>query len=165
MNLIYSNKVKYNRDQFCDKVRNISDKLNIDPNWLMYIMNFETANTMDHQITNQISGATGLIQFMPSTAARLGTSTADLVQMSNVEQLDSVYAYLRPYRDKMKSMVDTYLAVFFPAAIGKPDEYILQTSKLSAGLIARQNPVFDLTKDGMITKNEIEARMLSSVPS
>ena len=139
MELIYANKVTTNREQFLGKVKNISEKLGIDPNWLMYVMWFESG--LNHRAQNATSGATGLIQFMPATAAHLGTTTADLLQMSNVEQLDYVYQYLRPYRGDMESLVDVYLAVFFPAAIGKPGEYVFKTSSLSASIIAKQNPV------------------------
>lgn len=164
MELIYANKVTTNREQFLEKVKYISDKLGIDPNWLMYVMAFETAYTMDHRKQNPTTGATGLIQFMPATAAHLGTTTADLLQMSNVEQLDYVYQYLRPYRGDMESLVDVYLAVFFPAAIGKPGEYVFRTSSLSAAIIAKQNPIFDLNKDQVLTKSEVEAKILANVP-
>jgi len=162
MELIYANKVTTNREQFLGKVKNISEKLGIDPNWLMYVMWFESG--LNHRAQNSTSGATGLIQFMPATASHLGTTTADLLQMSNVEQLDYVYQYLRPYRGDMESLVDVYLAVFFPAAIGKPGEYVFKTSSLSASIIAKQNPVFDLNKDQILTKNEVEAKILANVP-
>jgi hypothetical protein len=67
---------------------------------------------------NKISGATGLIQFMPSTAKSLGTTTDVLLSMNNIQQLNYVLAYLRPYKGKMNNFVDVYLAVFYPAAIG-----------------------------------------------
>ncbi|MGD9930130.1 MAG: transglycosylase SLT domain-containing protein [Mangrovibacterium sp.] len=162
MELIYANKVTANREQFLEKVKYLSDKLGIDPNWLMYVMNFESG--LNHRAQNSTSGATGLIQFMPATAAHLGTTTADLLQMSNVEQLDYVYQYLRPYRGDMESLVDVYLAVFFPAAIGKPGEYVFRTSSLSAAIIAKQNPIFDLNKDQVLTKSEVEVKILANVP-
>lgn len=161
--MIYEQYVKTNQTQFLEKVRYISDKLRIDPNWIMYVMFFESG--LNHRAQNTKSGATGLIQFMPTTAAYLGTTTADLIQMSNVEQLDFVYAYLKPYRGDMERMVDVYLAVFFPAAIGQPDNYVLQSSKLSASRIAKQNTIFDLNHDGILTKGEVETKILSGVPS
>ena len=163
MNLIYENYITSNRPQFIEKVRYISDKLGIDPNWIMYVMFFESG--LNHRAQNTKTNATGLIQFMPSTAAYLGTTTAELLQMSNVEQLDFVYAYLKPYRGDMESLVDVYLAVFFPVAIGQRAEYIFQTSKLSASKIAEQNNIFDLNHDGILTKGEVEAKILTGVPS
>jgi len=49
-------------------------RLGIDPAWLANVINFESGG--NPQARNPVSGATGLIQFMPSTAQRLGTSTA-----------------------------------------------------------------------------------------
>jgi hypothetical protein len=101
---------------------------------------------------------------MPSTAASLGTSTAALVSMSNVEQLDFVYRYLYPYRWKMKSYVDLYFAIFFPAAIGKSKDYVLQTYRLPATLIADQNAIYDLDKNRQITVGEVETAIMRKVP-
>ncbi|MDP3914396.1 MAG: transglycosylase SLT domain-containing protein [Bacteroidota bacterium] len=160
MNLIHSSRVT---SQFTDKVRYISDLLNIDPNWLMWVMYFES--TLNHRAVNKTSGATGLIQFMPSTARGLGTTTASLLQMTAVEQLDYVYAYLKPYKNRMNAMVDVYLAVFFPLAMNKPPEYVLQTSTLSASKIASQNAGLDLNKNGQITRTEVEAKVSVGLPS
>ena len=160
MNLIHSTRVT---SQFTDKVRYISEKLDIDPNWLMWVMYFES--TLNPKALNKVSGATGLIQFMPSTARGLGTSTADLLQMSAVEQLDYVYNYLRPYKGRMFNMIDVYFAVFFPVAMNKPADYILQTSSLSASKIASQNAGFDLNRDGKLTRSEVEAKVSVGIPS
>jgi hypothetical protein len=58
-----------------------------------------------------------------------------------------------------------YFTVFFPLAIGKPDDWVFQTSKLSASKIASQNPAFDLNKDGKLTVAEVREAMLRKVPS
>ena len=162
MELIYKSKISSNKTQFIEKVNYICNKLGIDPNWLMYVMWFESR--LNHRAQNSTSSATGLIQFMPKTAISLGTTTADLLQMTNVEQLDYVYAYLKPYRGDMERMVDVYLAIFFPVAIGKADDYVFRTSNLSAEIIAKQNPLFDLDHDSVITKAEVEAQILAGVP-
>jgi hypothetical protein len=163
MNLVLSNRISSNPLPFSEKVRYISDLLGIDPNWLMWVMNFESS--LNPRAINQTTGATGLIQFMPSTARNLGTTTADLLQMSNVEQLDYVYAYLKPFAGHLNSMIDVYFAVFFPVAMNKPNDYILQTSSLSASKIASQNQGFDLNHDGQLTRSEIEAKVSVGVPS
>jgi hypothetical protein len=154
MDLVYSHLVKENKDEFIRKVKTVSSRLAIDPNWLMATMFLES--TLNPKAVNPVSGATGLIQFMPNTAAALGTNTEAIKNMPGIDQLDLVYKYLLPYRGRMQSFTDTYLAVFFPVAIGKPDEFILQTPKLSAQLIARQNPAYDLNRNGIITKKEVE---------
>lgn len=131
----------------------VADILGIKPEWLENVMWIESR--LNPQAVNKVTGATGLIQFMPATAQSLGTTTEALKAMDFDAQMEYVYLYLRPYRGKMSSQVDVYLAVFFPAAIGKPDSYVLQTSKLSSALIAKQNPAYDLNKDGQITKGEV----------
>ena len=163
MNLVYISRVLTNQLPFSEKVRYISDLLGIDPNWLMWVMNFESS--LNPRAVNPDGGATGLIQFYPSTARSLGTTTADLLQMSNVEQLDYVYDYLKPHSGRMNSMIDVYFAVFFPVAMNKADDYILQTSTLAASTIARQNAGFDLNRDAQITRSEVEARVSVGIPS
>jgi len=56
----------------------------------MTVMFIESAATFRADITNSI-GATGLIQFMPDTAKRLGTSTEALRKMGAINQLDYVF--------------------------------------------------------------------------
>jgi hypothetical protein len=161
--MLYEEKVKTNKEAFIAKVVTISQKLGIEPEWLMQV--FVNESGINHQAVNVVSGATGLIQFMPDTAAALGTSCAALKAMSNIQQLDWVYKYLSHYTGKMESYIDLYFTVFFPLAIGKPDDWVFQTSKLSASKIASQNPAFDLNKDGKLTVAEVREAMLKKVPS
>ena len=148
--------IKENKIEFTEKVNNISGELRIDPNWLMFVMWFESK--LNPQAVNPISGATGLIQFMPNTARSLGTTTDVLKHMSNVQQLDYVFAYLRPYKGRMRSWVDVYLAVFYPKAIGKPDFVI------TPDIVAKQNKIFDINKDLDISVKEIETVLRKSIP-
>ena len=160
MPLLYENKIPINRTAFVAKIKDICAKLSIEPNWLMFAMNLETAGTFSHTIVNSI-GATGLIQFMPSTAIDLGTTTAKLRQMTNIEQLDYVYKYLRRYGyGKMHSFEDVYLTIFYPVAVGKPDTYVITSDS-----VARANPLFDTNKDLNIGKLEIKNKLLSMVPA
>lgn len=149
--------IKENREEFTEKVNNISNELGIEANWLMFVMWFESR--LNPQAVNQISGATGLIQFMPSTARALGTTTDVLKRMNNVQQLDYVLAYLRPYKGRMKSWIDVYLAVFYPAAIGKGDNYVIKSDT-----VARQNAIFDLNKDLDISVGEIKKVLQEHIP-
>jgi hypothetical protein len=161
--MLYEEKVTTNKDAFIAKVITVSHRLGIEPEWLMQV--FVNECGMNHQAVNAASGATGLIQFMPDTATALGTSVAALKSMTNVQQLDWVYKYLSPYTGRIGSYIDLYFTVFFPLAIGKPDDWVFQTSKLSASKIAAQNPVFDLNKDGKLTVAEVREAMLRKVPS
>ena len=148
--------IKENREEFTEKVNNICNELKIEANWLMFVMWFESK--LNPQAVNPISGAQGLIQFMPSTARSLGTTTDVLKRMNNVQQLDYVLAYLRPYKGKMKRWIDVYLAVFYPKAMGNPN------SVITSDIVAKQNKIFDLNKDLDITVKEIETALRNSMP-
>jgi hypothetical protein len=161
--LIHQEAIKSNVDDFVKKVKNVSLLLGVDPNWLMQVMYNESG--LNPAAINPYSDAIGLIQFMPDTAANLGTSTDDLLQMSNVEQLDYVYKYLKGYAHKLDSYIDLYFSVFFPLAIGKPLDWVFQANKLSASLIAKQNSIFDLNKDGTLTVAEVQQAMLNKIPT
>ena len=148
LKLPFIDRVKQNREAFGKKVISIANSLFISPNWLMVVMNNETAGTMNSSIKNPTSTATGLIQFMEATARTLGTSTAQLAAMRNVEQLDYVKAYLKPYARKIKSVSDCYLAVFFPQALDMPNEWAFPKWASDA------NRIFDLNRNGILTKGE-----------
>lgn len=152
MAVVFIEKVKTNREAFAAKVIEISNKLGIDPNWLMMIMYFESG--LSHIIVNPMGGATGLIQFMPATARGLGTTTQALAAMTNVQQLDYVYKYFRLKAGQFKSGEDMYLYTFFISAVGKPDSWVIQSPTLSAQTVARYNMSLDLNKDGQITIGE-----------
>lgn len=154
--MMFGEYIKENRKEFTEKVNDISNELGIEANWLMFVMWFESK--LNPRAVNSISGATGLIQFMPSTARSLGTNTDVLKRMSNVQQLDYVLAYLRPYKGKMKTWVDVYLAVFYPKAMGNPNFVI------TSDIVAKQNRVFDLNRDLDITVKEIETALRKSIP-
>ncbi|MEM6541798.1 MAG: hypothetical protein AAF634_11600 [Bacteroidota bacterium] len=129
----------------------------------MAVINFETAGSFSTSIQNPFSKATGLIQFMPDTARSLGTSIEALAQMDFSTQLDYVERYYRPYRSRINGFVDLYLATFFPLAIGKPDNWVLQTKTISAKKIADQNPVFN--DGGKVTVGSIKKGLLSKIPA
>lgn len=158
--MIFEHLIKENKYEFLAKVREIACYLGINADWLMFVMWFESAKTFSPSIKNKISGATGLIQFMPRTARLLGTTTDALAKMSNVEQLDYVKKYFEPYRGRMKNWLDVYCAVFYPVLVGKPDNYVI-----TSDIVARQNPGFDLNKDLDIHKYEIRAALMKRVPS
>lgn len=164
--LIYEEKVPASyRAEFIAKVKEISKKLGINPNWLMQVMYWESAGTFSPSVKNPNGSATGLIQFIESTAEWLGTSTYALSQMTAVEQLDYVYEYYRRYKSNLKNYIDLYLTTFYPAAVGKPRNYILGNTEARIAQIAAHNPAFDNNNDGKVTKGEIEDEMVKKVPS
>lgn len=139
------------------KVIEICKRLEIDPNWLMACMSFETGGRFSSDIRNAAgSGATGLIQFMPATARGLGTTTQALARMSEIEQLDWVEKYFQPYKGRIRSLEDCYMAILFPVAIGKGANFVL----FRRGTIAyTQNRGLDGNRDGNITAAEATAKV------
>ena len=111
---------------FRNKVIQIAKELGVDPNHLMAAMSFETGGTFSPAISSfSGSGATGLIQFMGPTARSLGTTTTALARMSPEKQLDYVKKYFWPYRNRLKTLEDVYMAILYPAAIGKGPNHVL----------------------------------------
>lgn len=145
--------------EFRVRVREIGGNLNIDPSWLMAVMGFETGYTFSSSIKNPGSSATGLIQFVSSTAKSLGTTTAQLARMSPVQQLDYVEKYFNQYKGRINNLGDCYMAVFWPAAIGKPDSYVIATSP---SRVYNANAGLDVNRDGTITRGEAVSRVNDS---
>jgi hypothetical protein len=141
---------------FKTKVIAICSGLGCDPNYLMAAMAFETGDTFSPTDQNPRSGATGLIQFLPSTAVGLGTSIQALAQMTAVEQLDYVKKYLSPFKGRMRSLSDVYMSILFPVAVGKPDSYVLFAAPSAA---YRQNAGLDVNHDNQVTKGEAASKV------
>ena len=111
---------------------------------------------------NPNGGATGLIQFMPKTAERLGTSTEALKNMSAEEQLPYVEKFLMRCKkaagfsetDKL-SGGDLYALVFLPARAKRE----ILCEKGEGNRYYESNAATDLNKDGKITKFELQQRI------
>ncbi|WP_457967608.1 lytic transglycosylase domain-containing protein [Pseudomonas sp. R4-84] len=145
------------------KVREIADRLSMDPNWLMAVMGFETGYTFSPAARNPGSTATGLIQFIESTARGLGTSTAQLARMTAVRQLDFVESYFQPYSGRIRNLGDAYLAVLWPVAVGRPDSYVMW--ERDSGPYQREyaaNSGLDVNHNGFITRGEAVASVNTS---
>jgi hypothetical protein len=141
---------------FRDRVWWIADTLRNDPDDIMSCIAFESGQTFSASVRNMAgSGAVGLIQFMPSTAQRLGTSSAALAAMTAENQLRVVYQYFRPWAGKLRNLADLYMAILWPAAVGKPDDYVL----FSGGVAYRQNAGLDTNRDSRVTKAEAAAKL------
>lgn len=146
---------------FKDRVIWICDQLGMHPDDLMSCMAWESGETFRADVKNMAgSGATGLIQFMPTTARGLGTSTQALALMTPEDQLRYVYKYFRPWSGRLLNLGDVYMAILWPKAVGKPDSY----SVFNGGTTYRQNAGLDINKDGNVTRGEclskINAKLL-----
>jgi hypothetical protein len=120
---------RYGIDQdFASSIETLGNDLGVDPMYLANTMYAES--TLNPSEKNKAgSGAMGLIQFMPRTAANLGTTTDELSRMTPVEQMEYVRRYfsadnlgagrLRDLRND-PSQHNVNMAVFLPSMIGKP---------------------------------------------
>jgi hypothetical protein len=146
---------------FRDRVVGMATTLSVDPNFLMACMAFESGETFSPSIKNAAgSGAVGLIQFMPSTAQALGTTSQQLAAMSAVKQLDFVEKYFLPRAGKLKSLEDVYMAILWPVAIGKSLDFVLfDKSDPEHPKRYIQNAGLDFNRDGKITKAETAAKV------
>lgn len=141
--------------EFVGALNTTAKNLGLPANWMLGLINFESGGKADAVAPE--TNATGLIQFMPATAEGLGTSVEELARMTPTQQMEYVERYLRPYADRIKRPEDLYMAVFFPHAIGKPDDFVLGSDGTgpSPEKIAEQNPVFDSDGDGQVTAGDV----------
>lgn len=143
--------------QFFVKVTAISKDLKCDPNALLAVMNSECG--LNPKARNPHGGATGLIQFMPSTAKALGTSTDALARMSATDQLDYVAKFFKKNMQTFKmgngpmSAADLYSLIFLPARANR-DVLTARGEKFYSA-----NAGLDMDGDGKITKADLNRRI------
>lgn len=134
------------------RVVDIALGVGCDPSHLSACIYFESR--WDPAAVNAVSGATGLIQFMPKTAIGLGTTVEDLRRMNRAEQLNFVAAYFAPYKGRLRTLSDVYMAILWPAAVGKPEDYVIFANGTTA---YTQNSALDVDRDKAVTKAEAAA--------
>jgi hypothetical protein len=113
-----------------ESLMSLANKYGIPFQWLVNLINFETGRTFNPAIQNSI-GATGLIQFLRSTAIGLGTTTDALRKMTFKQQLVYVDKYIYSMlKNKLKpdgkitdnfTQGDLFMTIFYPVAVGKPN--------------------------------------------
>lgn len=170
--LVFADRVKENKQEFLDKVKVISRQLQIDPDDLMCVMWLESG--LNSHIVNAlavkagIEGATGLIQFMPSTAKSLGTTTTKLKNMTNVEQLDYVYKFFKPYVGRIKDFTTLYMITFYPVSVKHQDDdkwiFGSEQSLERAKVVRNWNPGFDVSGNGYITMSDFKIAIYNRLP-
>jgi hypothetical protein len=112
---------------FIKKLQQVANALGIETSALLGIMKHETNNTLSPKAKAPGKhGAIGLIQFIPKTARDLGTSTAELANMSATQQLDYVYKFYKSVGVKPGMDIgDLYMLTFMPAYVGKKPNTVL----------------------------------------
>lgn len=159
--LVWGSKVT---SEFRKKVIAISQELNFDPNHLMAIIAFETGRTFSASKWNG-TAAVGLIQFTGITAKQLGTTKDAISKMTEIDQLDLVkkdlalYAKTKSGTPRLNSIENLYMAVNWPNAIGRGDDYVLyENSPLGKNPNYNGNSGLDIDKDGKVTVKEAASK-------
>jgi hypothetical protein len=110
---------------FLEEIKRVAKALNFKPIDLIAAMNLETGKSFNPAQPNlKGSGAMGLIQFMPAIAIENGTTTAELSNMSRVQQMAVVERYFRRWRwpgPVVGDQYNVYLTIFLPAYRYKKD--------------------------------------------
>ena len=120
---------------------------------------FETGRKFSASVRNPSSSAVGLIQFMTgprSWAVAHGYTLESLSRMTEVEQLGVVAEYLAPYKGKLGTLPDVYMAILWPAAVGQPADYVLWDKDDEAYFANRG---LDTDANGAVTKAEAAAKV------
>lgn len=171
MALIYENKVPASyRSAFIARVIQIAANLRINPNWLMFIMNFESAGTFSASKFNAKKTYVGLLQFGKVAANDMGTSVAALSRMTAVKQLDYVEKYYKMWFRYLKitgvrSFVDFYLITLFPSKVNKGHDAIIESKRIPATAFAKANKSFKPNANGAITVGEVNRVLFTKIPS
>lgn len=138
-----------------------ADAIGVPVDWLATIISFESGGTFSpSQLNRAGSGAFGLIQFLPSTAANLlgGTQAEAAAKgkaMSFSEQLERmVVPYFQSFDADFHNLQDLYLAVFYPRAMNKADDWVIGTAP---GATYTQNAGLDRAGKGYITRGDVTA--------
>jgi peptidoglycan hydrolase-like protein with peptidoglycan-binding domain len=162
---------------FNSKIAKIASALGIEADDLYKIIKFETAGTFSPKSQDPNNVSIGLIGFTEKTANSLGTSKAELGNMTATEQLDYVYKFykmvgVRPGDDRGT----IYMLTFMPAFAHSSDKTVLgqkgggtlmlpsgKSTGLSMHKVWEQNPAFtDKFKRDSFTvgdvKNKINSR-------
>jgi len=149
---------------FQAKAQQVANNLGVSLEDLLGIMNHESG--LNPGAVNPYTNATGLIQFMPNTARNMGTSVEALKNMSAIDQLDYVERFYKPIAGKAKDIGDLYMFTFLPAAIGKPDNFVIgasgSTNKvfgINQNALYKQNKTFDADKKGYYTIGDVKKRI------
>lgn len=126
--------------QFRNRLKQVAANIGCMPEDLIAIFDFESAG-INPQEQNK-HGATGLIQWMPSTAKSMYKLNVNQIRaMSGLQQLDLVEIYFKR-NGRNNNIDDLYLSVLYPYAKNKPDDFILgsQGGMEQAQRFATNNP-------------------------
>lgn len=140
--------------RFRKGIVDVARNLHTDPNFLLAVMQKESGFRADAHNPN--GGASGLIQWMPSTLAQYGLTGAQMRALKDYEQLPYVYRFFSHYKKHLTSAGNVYMCTFLPLYVTKGDSFVLGRKNDLDGLPHGQtyhtiyiyNSVFDRTGKG-----------------
>lgn len=163
-----------NNPEFLGCLDNLAKAKNVPADSLLTVMQIESGFTSTDQpgkgagAVNSYGGASGLNQITPKTAGLLGYDIKDIRQMSASEQMcGPVTKYFQNTTLPEKpTTADLYLANFYPAAVGKPDDYVMGDvpGGGSRTEIANANQIFK-GPDGLVSVGSVKKWISTNYPS
>ena len=152
---------------FISAVKDASTSIGCNYVDLLSCMAFETGRRFDPALRNSI-GATGLIQFLNSTAVGMGTTTDFLAGLTRTQQMVWVLKYFKagPVRKiSTPSLEDLYMQILWPVAVGQSNDYVLFTAGSDkTGKAYSQNSGLDIGGKGYITKSDAAGKVRAQIP-
>jgi len=137
---------------FMTEIGKVASNLGIDASNLIAIMKSESS--LNPQAVNPVTGASGLIQFMPNTAKSLGTTVEEIRKMTAIQQLPYVEKYFKSVRVQPGSSAGRlYAYVFLP---GRANREVLTQAGEN---YYESNKGLDVDRDGKITIADLDARL------
>lgn len=144
---------------FLPELQAVAARLGTRPEWLLNIMACESSFNPAARNGQPGQTASGLMQIIESTAQGLGTTTAAIRRMNPIGQLQLVEKYFAPFRGRLGTLADVYLAAFRGFAMTGGAETVI--APLNNSIKERRayslNSGLDLNGDRTITKGELEA--------
>ncbi|GEN76136.1 M23 family metallopeptidase [Chryseobacterium hagamense] len=144
---------KYFSCQERKKIIEIANRLGCKPDYLTSAVALETKGTFDPKIVNS-RGYTGLIQIGDVAATNINKRkktnisagiNGNMKKMSRFEQLTYVEYYLEPFKGKLNTLADFYLAILMPVDCGKGNQ--------RSHVVFDKNLILDHNSQGNVIKN------------
>ena len=146
-------------------LKRTADELGVPVDSLAAVMSIEGG--FNPQARNPHTRATGIIQFIPSTARSLGTTVDELFEMTFQEQLPYVVKFYEMNRcTGVQDPGELYTCTFCPALRGKPEDFVVGeegvtdvvspcATRASMDKVYNQNKSLDVNKDGVLTAGDV----------
>jgi hypothetical protein len=143
--------------EFLSELQQVAARLETRPEWLLNVIASESSFIPSARNRLPRQTASGLLQIIEGTATGLGTTTAAIRRMNAVQQLRLIEDYFRPFRGKLNSLGDVYLATFRGFILAGGPETVV--APLNGSRKERRayslNRGLDVDRNGRITKGEL----------